>query len=293
MICGLPVTPFKGNACRRSPLLRLGKCRTSEAQKLDWSAVPLRQFVRRCLNAWVVSAPRAYQNDGSRGPAEDQPVKAAQRSFDPLRKLRDKRIMRVPPLRCPSWNKQRSYRIRNAFLWLRRRRVVSACNQLAYSISSVPGGRLCLGFLRCFFGTISLGEGTAPMRSRASRRISVGTSYPFGFCFFATMCVLLVLPLRCQDALDQSRFDVGSARYQNEHNRDTLPKRWPHRNWDRTKPVDPHKTTPAKRQLHPFTGCCAAKFDSSSRSPFAGVLFPTDLFILYPCMRLTSLLIFR
>jgi len=40
---------------------------------------------------------------------------------------------------------------------------------------------LCFGFLRCFLGTMTLGEGTAPTRSRASRRISVGTSYFFGF----------------------------------------------------------------------------------------------------------------
>jgi hypothetical protein len=62
-----------------------------------------------------------------------------------------------------------------------------------YSLSSVPGGRLCLGFLRCFLGTISLGDGTAPTRSRANRRISVGMSYRSIFFFLATLLLSYTL----------------------------------------------------------------------------------------------------
>jgi hypothetical protein len=67
-------------------------------------------------------------------------------------------------------------------LFFATRQVRPAIKLAHHSISS-PGGRLCLGFLRCFFGTMSFGDGTAPTRSRASRRISVGMWYFFGFFF--------------------------------------------------------------------------------------------------------------
>ena len=47
--------------------------------------------------------------------------------------------------------------------------------------SSACIGFLCFGFLRKFFGTIILGDGTVPTRSRARLRTTFFASYFLGF----------------------------------------------------------------------------------------------------------------